>query len=566
MRKEDLQLLLGTPAGRRQLSASSPVFFDTHYCGMRYAKHRDEWLTRFAAMRVEARSRADKVRLLQLAPRDHGKTELAITIAVAAVCMDRNIRILWISEAAGAAQKRLRRVKAVLESARIREDWCSAPDEGFGPFITDNGLDKWTEGFVQVTRTLQSVDPTIEAVGSGGQITGGHFDVILCDDLEDDRTTFSSNERRKTRDWFLGTVGPMLSPGGVIYVIGTRKHADDLYSHLSENPMWRKIEDKAIQEWPTSHTPEYGHDGKVIDIEVLGPSTVLWPEERPIKYLLKERLNVGPRLFSREWQHQVQDDSTAQIKWEWIERAMKRGADMSLYRSPNLRLHLVQGWDLALVTDAKHAESHNTDYSVGITWGRAQNGDRYLLGVNRKRGMTPRELIANIKGEFMRFKGKVSTVRVEKNAFGQLHYLGLKESTDLPIKPHLTTGHNKVDPFEGLPSLASLFENDKVIFPSATPQDREEIEALCTELYGLGREKHDDTVIALWIAELAVRDEVFVHQVSFDDVDFDPMPENRRTALKVIQGGGSGKDAERAVLARVMWDDLGLDLDETGDD
>ena len=566
MRKEDLEQLLGTPSGRRQLSAASPVFFDTYYCGMRYASHRDRWLTDFEAMRMEAEARADKVRVLQLAPRDHGKTELAITIAVRSVCRDRNIRILWISEAASAAQKRLRRVKAVLDSERVKTDWCSDPQNGFGPFITDNGLDKWTDSLVQVTRTLQSVDPTIEAVGSGGQITGGHFDVVLCDDLEDDRTTFSSNERRKTRDWFLGTVGPMLSPGGVMYVIGTRKHADDLYSHLTENPMWRKVEDRAIIEWPTSHTAEYGHDGKVVDVEIVGDSKVLWPEERPIKYLLKERLSVGPRLFSREWQHQVQDDSTAQIRWEWIERAMKRGADMSLYRNPNLKLHVVQGWDLALVTDAKHAESHNTDYTVGITWGRATNGDRYLLGVNRKRGLTPQQLIANIKAEFLRFRGKVSTVRVERNAFGQLHYMGLKESTDLPLKPHMTTGTNKLDPFDGLPSLASLFENDKVILPSSTPQDREDIEALCQELYGLGREKHDDTVMALWIAELGVRDDVFVHQVSFDDEDFDPIPGNRRVALRVLNGGGTAREAEKAVLARVMWDDLGLELEGTDDD
>lgn len=559
---EQLRILLETPAGRRQLSMASPVFFDHHYCGMRYAKHRDVWLSRFAEMRRLARERDDKVRLLQLAPRDHGKTEFAITLATMSVCEDRNVRILWISEAAGAAQKRLRRVKALLESARIQADWCTAPDEGFGPFYQDNGIDKWTDSMVQVTRTLQSVDPTIEAVGSGGQVTGGHFDIILCDDLEDDRTTFSSGERKKTREWFLGTVGPMLSPGGVMIVIGTRKHADDLYAHLAENQMWRKIEDPAILEWPESFSPILDDEGKVTDYNVVGGSRVLWPEERPIKYLLKERHNVGPRFFAREWLHQIQDDSTAQIKWEWIEAAKKRGAGLSLYKlPPGVKLHVVQGWDFALATDAKKAETNKTDYSVGITLGRAANGDRYLLGINRRRGMTPKQLVANVKAEFARFRGKVSTVRVERNAFGELHYLGLQESTDLPLRPHTTTGTNKLDPFDGLPALALLFENGKIIIPCATPQDQEDVEPLLQELYGLGKERHDDTVLALWIAELAVRDEQFTYQVAMDDEDFDVVPKDRRPVIRVLQGGGSAALAERQVRDRVMWEDLPCDLE-----
>ena len=57
------------------------------------------------------------------------------------------------------------------------------------------------------------------------------------------------------------------------------------------------------------------------------------------------------------------------------------------------------------------------------------------------------------------------------------------------------------------------------MFPSRTPEDREAIDALCNELWGLGRERHDDCVMALWIAEVQLRKSAFVHRISFGDND-----------------------------------------------
>lgn len=521
---EVIAKLASTPRGRRAIAARSPIFFDTFYCGMRYAPHRERWLNLVEQYRAEARENNDKVRLLLLAPRDHGKTEFSITLAARAVCLDRNIRILWISEAGPAAEKRLRRVKALLESEKIRADWTTAPKEGFGPFIRDEFKDKWTEKFIQVNRTVLSVDPTVEAVGSGGGVTGGHFDLILVDDLEDDRTTHTEMERRKTRDWFFGTVGPMLSPGGFQMVVGTHKHYDDLYMHLKKNPAWRVIEDPAIIQWPTKYEYELTQDERGRDIvkgvKIEGPSEVLWPAERPIDYLLREQFANTARIFAREWQHQVQDDASARFRREWLDRAMERGQNLSLYEMPSEPLAAIcQGWDLSLVTDKKRAEDFDRDFSVGITLGRAKNGDRYLLGMWRGRGLTPAQLHARIQEEYRRFNGRVHRVVVEKNAFGHLHYQALQENTDLPLRDH-TTGKDKIDPFEGVPSLQPLFENGKFVIPSKTQADRDAVAPLIQELWGLGKERHDDAVISLWISERAVRAEGFEYQVAFEDKDF----------------------------------------------
>jgi phage terminase large subunit-like protein len=518
---ETVAKLLESPDGRRVLTSQSPVFFDSYYCGMRFAAHRERWLEAFEKYKRDAHQSAQKGALMLLAPRDHGKTEACVTTAVRAICLNRDIRILWISESQGQAEKRMRRVKAVLESTEIQTDWCSSPDQGFGPFrVSDE--DRWMATQVYVHRTLQSVDPTLEAVGAGGSVTGGHFDMIMCDDLEDDRTTFSQAQRQKTREWFRGTVRPMLVRGGMIIVVGTRKHHDDLYGHFLEDSTFRVIEDKAIQKMPDNHRflIEKDENGREVmtGIKIEGESEVLWPEERSIDYLLRERHAVGTRLFNREFQNECVDDSSAAIRWEWIREAIVRGKDLTLGQIPNAPdIDIVQGWDFALVTDVRKAESRDTDYSVGVTWARDANGVRYLLGIKRVRGLSEANLHRVVIQEYAKFGQAIRVVSVERNNFGELHYLGLKRSSDLPLRPHLTTGKQKADPWEGVPSLSALFENGKVVFPSKTPEDREAIDALCNELWGLGRERHDDCVMALWIAEVQLRKSAFVHRISFGD-------------------------------------------------
>ena len=554
--------LLSSPEGRRALSIQSPVFFDSYYCGMRFAQHREKWLEAFETACNQAKETQLKSKTLVLAPRDHGKTEAGITLIARSICVNRNVRCLWISESAGQAEKRMRRIKTLLESERVQEDWCSAPEMGCGPFrVTE--MDKWTSTQVYVNRKLQSVDPTVEAVGSGGAVTGGHFDVIVCDDLEDDKTTFSQAQRTKTREWFRGTVLPMLVKGGSLILFGTRKHYDDLYSHLLDDPTFAVLQDKAISIWPDEYrfeteTDIHGRD-VVTGIQIEGDHKVLWPEERPLDYLLRERQTVGSRLFNREFQNEVIDDDTAAFRQEWLEGAKLRGRDYKLYQIPDVDgLEIVQGWDLALVTDIKGAETRDTDFTVGVTWARDAKGNRYLLGIFRKRGLTPAQLRGAVLSEYRKFGDKVRIVAVEKNNFGELHFLGLQRTTDLPLKPHLTTGKNKADPWEGVPAMGVLFENGKVVLPTGDPDSRDAIAPLVQELWGLGREKHDDCVMALWIAEMRLRKSAFVHSVSFgDDVHYEATAEEREIASDILSDGERAKQYDDGIEQQnkdTLWD------------
>jgi phage terminase large subunit-like protein len=512
------------------------MFFASYYLGYDYAFHQEVWLDECERYTKVAQKENSKRKMLLLAPRDHGKSYLSIAYTVRRLCIDRNAKILWISASSGQAEKRVRMVKKYLNNPRIIADWASGD---LPPFKDEDT--KWVSTQIYIVRPDESVDPSVEATGCGGSITGGHVDCIIMDDLEDDRTVYSSSVREKTREWLKGTVQPMLNRDGFMLVVGTRKHHDDVYAHMISDPTFEVKNDPAIIQMPENYSfdMKMDKDGRDViqNVVVNGVSKVLWAKERPIEYLLKEKQAIGGLLFAREFMNQVQSDDASAFKWEWLNMAKKKGEYLTFGELPPVeQLQVVQGWDLALITDAKKAEDQDGDYTVGTTWGKDQDGNRYLLSMVRFRGVSPNQLQSSVIAEYERFKQYITCVMIEKNAFGQLHLLELQKKTDLPLKQHLTTAGKKSSPWTGVPALSALFENGKIILPYGDQETRAVVDILCQELYGLGKEKHDDTAMSLWIAETAMRDASFQYAVSFgDDIEYDMFGN--------LQGGGSDYDS-----------------------
>jgi len=548
--------LMQTKEGRQILSKHSPSFFASYYLGYSYTNHQDRWLKLIDNLVTEGKKTNEKKKLLLLAPRDHGKSMLCVAVTLRALCLDRNTRILWLSKSMGQAEKRVRVCKNYLQSQKLIDDWAS--DE---PFQRKNE-DKWTSTQIYLNRTLNSIDPSVEAIGSGGSITGGHFDMIIIDDLEDEKTVFSATQRQKTRDWLRGTCMPMLTKGGTMVVVGTRKHYDDAYNMMIKDPTFQVVNTPAIIKWPKSYKHVIKEvDGRDLwqDVVIEGDYEVLWPEERGIKLLLKELYSAGSLSFTREFQNQVQSDADAIFKMQWLDQAKERGFFYSYGEIPPVeRMVVVQAWDLALKTDKKSAEEQDSDYTVGITLGKDEKGNHYLLSMFRDRGLTPSQIYQAIIDEYNKFKKLCHVISIEKNNFGQLHTFTLQKNTDLPIREHVTTAGNKNSAWIGVPSLTTLFENGKMTMPSKTPEDLDRSDILCTELYGLGKEKHDDTVMCLWIAVSAMRDSDFQYSISIgDDYHIDAHGEKMASSNHNFN---YHKHAESSSM-QSLWESLSVDYD-----
>ena len=548
-----LELIDSSPALRRAVSARSPAYFDVRYARMRFAAHRGRMLDRFDSEfhRAQASLATDspiKTRLILIEPRGHGKTQAVCSFIARAVCFNRSVRCLLICETLEVAEKRLGRIKEILCDERVQQDFCSDPSAGFGPFEPPRGTEKrlrtkWGERLIQVVRPQSYVvDPTVEAVGLGGATTGGHFDIIAVDDPVTDKNVRSPTMRREQRAWFSATIQPMLEPGGLEFLIGTRKHGDDLYHHCMESPSWGLIREPAILKWPDKATPRYDDDehGRQILVgwDIEGDHEVLWPEERPLEFLLDERETMTSLLFEREYQSPVdlRDDETSPFPRQWLDVATQRGANLELYTG-DVRfegtawpenLLIVQGWDPAFTYDKQAALERDTDYAVGITLAAdVRTRDRYLMGIHRERGHTPVAKAANVEREWKRFapppdaydqdvtdyiaNGWVFAVAMEKNAAGELHRIDVEgKCAEVPVIPH-HTGAEVNDPFKGVPALGALFERGKMVLPFATPDTRRDVSVLVDELHGVGTAKHDDTVKALWIAEVLLRKALAVY-------------------------------------------------------
>ena len=527
-RSLEVDAWMKSPAGRRALTRTQEgqgiAFYARHYLRLATPACHQRWYEAFA----------EHDRLLFEAPRSHGKSISAGRVLVGhAIVTDRNTRILLIGKTRAAASKTARLVRRDLEkNPRIAADWQSPA--GGGAF-RERGL-SWTDSMFYVRRSKDLRDPTVEAAGVGGSITGGRFDLIVLDDPVDDENVHTKGRRDKLRAWFYGTVLPLLDAGGRIVVIGTRKHAADLYATLEDDPTFAVVKDRAFVgglgavdmsrvEWVEKLDARTGRR-QLVDAHYDGPEPeVLWREKWPLAELLLKLRSMGTLLFQREMQNEVVDDGSSPFRIGWLTRARERPEarsrgmlawgwdDEKDCAHPLCEGMIVwQCWDFSLVDDPEKAAEQDSDWTTGETWGLDwETGERTLLRMVRRRGLTQGEVIALIREEAARFPQRLAVV-VENNSFGKLFEMGVRRSTDLPIVAH-TVDKKKHDLYEGVPAMSALYEAGKMILPSSPPGElgggeedpRAMVDVLVAEHHGLGREAHDDSVMCAWAGETWLR-------------------------------------------------------------
>ena len=262
-------------------------------------------------------------RIIIPAPRDHGKsTAIAITLPLKRILNNPNYRVLIAQKSKRQAEKTVRILREQFESnPRILSD--------FGDM---RGTPWESDKFYVKRKATMEKDPTVEGIGMMGAITGGHFDLIVLDDILDEENTKTELKRQRGEEWLRGTIMPMAEPGTQIICICTRKHFRDLYGWLLENPLW----------WhPACRREDYGHhnscgyraidtfpmydfvrnpDGHIIDIEIKGDYEVLEPAHRGIKWLLTRRGETGDAYFRREYQNDPSGMEGIFFHDEWLGR------------------------------------------------------------------------------------------------------------------------------------------------------------------------------------------------------------------------------------------------------
>ena len=450
-------------------------------------------------------------------PPEHAKSmTVSIDYVTYRIVTDPNVRIKLVSKTATMAKEFVYAVKQRLTSPQWAElQRRYAPVEGFKATA-----EKWTQDAIYIERDGGEKDPTLQALGIGGQIYGARADLIILDDCV---TLANASEYEKQIRWIQQEVLTRVGPTGKILVVGTRVDPLDMYREM-RNPdrypegvsPWTYLAMPAVLEfaedekdwttlWPRSDRP-WTNDPVEPDTDGLYPR---WDG-----YNLKRRRGVlDPKTWAMVYQQQ-DVESTAIFSPEAV-----RGSVNSLRQvgpitkgvpgHPDLR-------DCFIVASMDPAMSGDT-FSTIIAGDRT-TGKRYLLEASRMPAPTPQQIRELIFGWTEKYQPKVWVI--EKNAF-QL-FLTQDEQINkflatrgIRLVQHYT-GNNKMDAEFGVASMAPLFgmldSNGKHIKGSNLLElprtDNEHIKALVEQLitWSAGTKAKQDGPMSLWFAETQMRD------------------------------------------------------------
>lgn len=495
-------LLMAFRMTRVILAQHSILFFAWYYLGITLALHQEFWAYKFLRSRKH----------VMMSARGHGKSKtISEILSLWLIMRNRNIRILLVAVTGGPKSPAFQHAMVIRGELESNQKLIN----DFGKFYDIKQCNIWHQDCFQVIRDGTLKDPTLEAVGIFGSITGGRFDIMIFDDVIDLKLVHTPGLMAKVEAEIKGTFLPLLEPEGRAFAIGTRKHFGDIYSFFLKNPLWTSTQQAAIIREPADweivqlEKPIIRDDGTeqfcqaVIHGDDRGEC--LWPEKWPMEKLLLLRYELGSVVFNREYQNEVIDDETALFRLSWLEQC--RDESMSYVAgilTDEVRTKyriIIHSVDPSLVTDKKAAQKQDSDYMVQTAIGLRHDGTRELLAIDRDRGLSPKQVEARIIAFYTRIKPFRCVI--ERNAFGLIHAHNLIEDTDMKIIKH-HTGQNKNDAYEGIPHLSALFENVKMRLPYKTDADKKLTDSLMAEFHAFGSDIHDDQVMSVWIGEYAI--------------------------------------------------------------
>lgn len=468
-------------------------------------------------------------RLLVNVPPNHAKSmTITINYVTYRICRDPNISVIIVSKTQEQAKKYLYAIKQRLSHPKFADlQLAFGPVDGFKA-----AADQWSATKIYLggdSRDSGEKDPTVEALGVGGQIYGARAKLIVLDDVV---TLANAGEWPKQMDWIRQEVASRLGPDGQLLVVGTRVASQDLYralrdpDHYADGEVpWTYLGMPAVLEsapdpadwvtlWPVSDQPFTDKDVRLPD-----GSFPRWTGSR----LARVRNEVGAVKWSMVYQQQdVEENST-------FDPVCVRGCVDGM-RKPGPLVKGAPGhparsdgfYRICAMDPAIAGDMAVVAYAVD-----RESGDRWVLDMLVKSAPKPGE----IRDVFHVWTDLFSPNEwiVEDNAFQG--FLAQDEdirrflaSRGVVMRSH-HTGSNKMDPDFGVASMASLFgsassrsdgrsgavfNRDNLIHlpdPAASYGVKVLVEQLSV-WSPLVKTKHrkQDTVMALWFAELRARE------------------------------------------------------------
>lgn len=326
------------------------------YCIATNEKYKPNWHHEVIASSLENIAengdRDFKILIIQMPPR-HGKSELA-TINFPSWYLGNypDKEIITASYSADLAQDFGRKTREVVSSPAFHKIFNIDLKED------EQSKAKW--------RTNKGGSYT--SVGVGGATTGRGANIFIIDDpIKNREEAESLVYREKVWYWFTSTAFTRLEPKGVMVVILTRWHLDDLAGRILANEEMQKF--TKVISFPAIATEKE---------PLREAGEALWPERFPIAELERTKSFIGPYDFSALYQQSPILSEKQEFKPEWIKKATEQDLEHKTIRR-------------FLTVDTALSKSANSDYTGFCDNSVDQENFWYLRAW--RQAVSPKELI-----------------------------------------------------------------------------------------------------------------------------------------------------------------------------
>lgn len=353
------------------------------------------------------------------------------------------------------------------------------------------------------TSITTETDSILHLRSKDSMIRGLHVGAVVCDDLPDESSLYSQEQREKLHEVFYGSITPIVEPFGYLCVLGTPYSATDIYGDLKKDGRFRVFEYPAV--FPNGQ--------------------LLAPDRLTFKRLTEERKSLGTLVFNREYLVVPIADTSTIFPYEFLKRSIRGMEHISFANDiesyPIKLVRVVVGCDFAISGNV------GADYTVYTVWGMDAHGLIYLINIFREQGAS-HDLQVNKLIEFnARYKPNKSVC--ESNGFQRILAGMAKERGLVNVEEFITTEGNKKDLKSGLPSLSAFFESARLRVPYGDENTRKLVDTMFGEFNSIAFNSkkgtlesvcgHDDICMSSFMAIQDLRENNVQAMIDFVDLD-----------------------------------------------
>jgi len=329
-----------------------------------------------------------------LLPRGHLKsTFVTIGFTIQKILQNPNIRVLIANQIWDMSRRFLSEIKGQLEGSQLKYL--------FGEFVSP----RWNQDDIIVRqRTRPQKEPTVMTTGVEAEQTGGHFDLIILDDLTGLQNSQTPEQREKTKRFRRSMIN-LLEPGGTLIEIGTRWHLDDTFSVIFEKErkyfdiMIRQVVEKGRIIFPQHFSKRFDEKKK---------DWIPAPEENCMDYIDHLKASMPLDEFQAQYMNMPISSENAVFKKEMFKYWGQRP----------------EGLYVAMAVDLAISQRTEADYTACVVLGMDKNYSIYVLDYTRGH-WTPTDIVNNIFD--MQAKWKPFQVGMEVNGFQRTLKLSVEE-------------------------------------------------------------------------------------------------------------------------------------------